>query len=366
MTNSVQKWKFHVRLHLTNVAGAGASQLLLSLLPALERDVSVLVQRIDLPNRGKLAGYCSANACTVTEVYRRRLPNALSRVLECTLLAGRFDGDTPLLVLGDLPLRCRGPQTLFVQTPHLIKPARRTFSVDGIRYALARLLFRAGMGRVGAFIVQTSLMRDALLRSYPSIAGRVHVVAQPVPEWLLHSGLKRHSRARKPGAALQLIYPAAEYPHKNHALLSRIDPLSVWPVEKLTLTINPTANPALQVPWVQCSGFLSPRAMIEAYTQADGLLFLSKEESYGFPLIEAMFVGLPIICPDLPYARTLCGEKAIYFDPDDPEPLRQALATLQTRLNQGWWPDWHDQLVDLPKDWAAVARSMLSIACNVR
>ena len=35
----------------------------------------------------------------------------------------------------------------------------------------------------------------------------------------------------------------------------------------------------------------------------DALLFLSTDESYGFPLIEAMFVGLPIICPDLPYAR---------------------------------------------------------------
>jgi len=353
-----------IRLHLTNVAGAGATQLLLSLLPALERDTDVVIERIDLPNRGKLADYRSKNASTVSEVYRRRLPNPLSRLLECTLLARRFDGDSPLLVLGDLPLRCRGPQTVFVQTPHLIKPECLRLGAAGIKYGLARALFRAGMGRVRAFIVQTDVMRDALVRSYPRIAGRVHVVAQPVPEWLLRSGLKRQSRTREPGAALQLIYPAAGYPHKNHALLSRIDTRTAWPVEKLILTINPIANPSPLLPWVQCCGFLSPQGMIEAYAQMDGLIFLSKEESYGFPLVEAMFVGLPIVCPDLPYARALCGGQAIYFDPHDPEALRKALATLQTRLDQGWWPDWHEQLVDMPKDWAAVARRMLDIACN--
>ena len=50
MTNSIQKRELAVRLRLTNVAGAGASQLLLSLLSALERDICVVADRIDLPN----------------------------------------------------------------------------------------------------------------------------------------------------------------------------------------------------------------------------------------------------------------------------------------------------------------------------
>ena len=102
--------------------------------------------------------------------------------------------------------------------------------------------------------------------------------------------------------------------------------------------------------------------MIEAYAQVDGLLFLSKKESYGFPLVEAMFVGLPIVCPDLSYARTLCGNQAIYFEPDQPESLLQALHTLQLRLDDGWWPDWSDRLRCLPASWEDVACSMLEIA----
>lgn len=350
-----------VRLHLTNVAGAGASQLLQSLLPALERDPGVVVERIELPDRGKLAEYKSSSPATVVKVYRRRLPNALSRMLECTWFAGRFDGESPLLVLGDLPLRCRGPQTVFLQQSNLLKPERADWRPSRMKYTLGRAIFQANLHRVRAFIVQTDVMRDALERSYPGVAGRVHVIAQPVPTWLLHSGLKRQARVRAPGQALDLIYPAAGYPHKNHELLSRLDHHAGWPVEQLVLTLDAAAHPAPRLFWVQCRGFLSPQAMIAAYSKADALLFLSKEESYGFPLVEAMFVGLPIVCPDLPYARTLCGDQAFYFDPDQPESLRHALTSLKSRLDQGWWPDWQDRLVNIPPDWDTVARMMLQV-----
>ena len=353
-----------VRLHLTNVAGAGASQLLQSLLPALERDPEVVVERIELPERGKLADYCSSCPTTVVDVYRRRLPNPLSRILECTWLAGRFDGESPLLVLGDLPLRCRGPQTVFVQNANLLKPARTRFGSGGIKYWISRTLFRLGMDRVRAFIVQTNVMRDALEHSYPRLAGRVHVIAQPAPAWLLQSGLKRRARVRALGQALDLIYPAASYPHKNHALLSRFDSHANWPVEQLILTLDPAAHPAPRLSWVQCSGFLSPSEIIEAYARVDALLFLSKKESYGFPLVEAMFVGLPVVCPDLPYARTLCGDQAFYFDPDQPESLLHALASLRSQLDQGWWPTWEDRLRNIPPDWDSVARMMLKVTCD--
>jgi hypothetical protein len=353
-----------VRLHLTNVAGAGASQLLQSLLPALERNPCVVVERIELPDRGKLADYHSSSPATVAQVYRRRLPNALSRMLECTWLAGRFDGESPLLVLGDLPLRCRGPQTVFLQQSNLLKPERADWRPSRMKYALGRAIFQSNLDRVSAFIVQTDVMRDALERSYPSLAGKVHVIAQPVPTWLLHSGLKRQARVRGAGQALDLIYPAAGYPHKNHALLSRLDAGVGWPVEQLVLTLDVAVHPAPWLSWVQCCGFLSPQAMIAAYSQVDALIFLSKDESYGFPLVEAMFVGLPIVCPDLPYARTLCGDQAFYFDPDQHESLGHALASLKSRLDQGWWPDWEDRLVNIPPDWDTVARKMLEVACG--
>jgi hypothetical protein len=292
------------------------------------------------------------------------LPNTISRIFECTWLAGRFDGESPLFVLGDLPLRCRAPQTVFLQQSNLLKPFRALLWPSRLKYAVGRVIFMLNLNRVRAFIVQTEVMRCALERSYPSVVGRVYVISQPVPSWLLSSGLRRQSRRHQLGQALNLIYPAAGYPHKNHVLLSRLDPRADWPVQKLVLTLNAAEHPAPRLTWVQCQGFLSSQQMIGAYSQVDALLFLSKEESYGFPLIEAMFVGLPIVCPDLPYARTLCHDHAIYFDPDQPESLRQALSTLKARLDNGWWPDWQERLVNIPSDWDTVARKMAEVVCG--
>jgi len=349
-----------VRLHLTNVNGAGASQLLLSLLPALESDLDVVIESIDLPDRGILSTYTSANNAVV-EVYRRHLPNALSRLLECTLRAKQFDGDSPLFVLGDLPLRCRGPQVVFVQQSNLVRSFRFNWRLSEIIYILARAIFRINRGRVKAFIVQTDVMRVALERCYPDLTGRVHVIAQPVPLWLLKSGLSRKARVDSAAKRLRLIYPAADYPHKNHALLSRFDMQSNCPVEQLIVTLSSESHPAPHLAWVECTGFLSPQDMIEAYSQVDGLVFLSREESYGFPLVEAMYVGLPIICPDLAYAHVLCGDEAIYFDPDDSESLLAAFLDLQSRLDKGWWPDWEDRLVNIPQNWESVASRMLDV-----
>ena len=353
-----------VRLHLTNVAGAGAIQLLKSLLPAVESAEGIRVTHIHLPNRGDLAHYRPHGAGTKAEPYRRRLPNAISRLLECTWLGGQFNGTSPLLVFGDVPLRCKAPQTVFVQTPHMIPPATPHRGVDRFKYAIARWIFRRNARHVRAFIVQTPVMKVALTANYPEIADRIHVVAQPVPAWLLNAHVVRCGRRGPADAKLSLVYPAAVYPHKNHRLLAGIDPSAAidWPVERLTLTISPEHGPAAAVPWLTCRGFLPPDQMIALYAEVDALLFLSTDESYGFPLVEAMFVGLPVVCPDLPYARALCEDGAIYFDPHSVNSLHAALLTLHGRLRTGWWPDWSRQLAALPRDWESVANSMLSIA----
>ncbi|MES9857765.1 MAG: glycosyltransferase [Sedimenticola sp.] len=356
-----------LRLHLTNVAGAGAVQLLLSLLPALERNVGVKITEIYLPDHGDLANYQKAPDSGPAKRYRRRLPNVLSRLLECLVFARRFDGAVPLLVLGDLPLRCRAPQIVFVQTSHLCRPGRFLWKLDYLKFAIARQVFHLNARYADAFIVQTSVMREALVASYPAIANKIHVIAQPVPSWLLESLPQRSGFRATQRANLRLIYPAAAYPHKNHRLLAEIEPEQApsWPIEMLQLTISSEKNPAPNVSWVECVGFLSAPEMIRAYHEVDGLLFLSTDESYGFPLVEAMFVGLPIVCPDLPYARALCSDGAIYFDPYSIDSLRQAIKSLHARLATGWWPDWKEQLAAIPKDWDIVAGAMIDVACRI-
>ena len=241
-----------VRLHLTNIAGLGAVQLLQSLLPNFERLPGYQLEAVYLPSLGALSNYQTVCPDTKRVYYQRYLPNSISRLLECTLFGSKFDGATPLLVLGDIPLRSKAKQTVFVQTPLLMLGASTGRSLGAIKYKIARWLFRRNCAYVSAFIVQTEAMKAALVDSYPETKGRVHVIAQPAPSWLLESQLKRTARNVRADSGLRLFYPAAVYPHKNHRLLAAIqaEQANTWPVSELVLTISPDLNPNPAIAWL--------------------------------------------------------------------------------------------------------------------
>jgi glycosyltransferase involved in cell wall biosynthesis len=175
--------------------------------------------------------------------------------------------------------------------------------------------------------------------------------------------MKRSQRTgRVKDGLLRLIYPAAPYPHKNHDLLYRGAARSGWEdLAEVILTVDQEDHPAAASACLQWVGQLTPPDLIDYYATVDALLFPSLEESYGLPLVEAMYVGIPVLCADLPYARALCGNNAIYFSPQDASGIRRALVELRSRLANGWWPDWQPQLQALPKDWHEVAARIIRI-----
>lgn len=351
-----------VRLHLTNIAGLGAVRLLQSLLPSLVVQPGYILEEVYLPACGELSKFASFEEDTTLAYYKRYLPNAISRLLECTLFGSKFDGITPLLVFGDIPVRCNSKQTVFVQTSLLVSGSDTGRKLGALKYWVARWLFRRNIRFASSFIVQTAAMKAALIDSYPEIKNRVHVIAQPAPSWLINAQLKRTKFHSSKEAGLRLFYPAAPYPHKNHRVLSEINQPATWPVADLTLTISGNLNPSPSALWIRCVDKLEPDAVLDEYRTTDALLFLSLSESFGFPLVEAMWIGLPIICPDLPYARALCGEQAIYFDPQNVVSLHAAIVELAKRRDLGWWPDWSTNLKKIPRDWNEVAEAMLRLA----
>lgn len=352
-----------LRLHLTNVAGAGAVQLLKSLLPAIERQSLAKVTEIHLPDRGDLKLYASRQSSTLCIPYVRWLPNFLSRIIECTVGGWRWPGVVPVLVLGDLPLRIKARQVVFVQTTHLTGGVQGGSTEQALKYRFARFIFGLNAKRVDQFIVQTEAMRVALLATYAVIAPKtVHVIPQPVPQWLLDSTLRRHDRIEVT-SGLRLFYPAHDYPHKNHELLRHVGD-GDWPLVQIVLTISPESSANPRIRQVDCVGFLAAEQMLAQYERADALVFLSLAESFGFPLIEAMWIGLPIVCPNLPYAHALCGDQAIYFEPLQPESFRQALWELSRRLKSDWWPDYNALLSRLPTSWDEVAEAFVKVTVN--
>jgi glycosyltransferase involved in cell wall biosynthesis len=68
--------------------------------------------------------------------------------------------------------------------------------------------------------------------------------------------------------------------------------------------------------------------MPEIYRSAGALLHPSHCESFGFPLLESLACGLPIVTSDLEVHRELCGEAALYYPADSAEACAEAMAVV--------------------------------------
>jgi glycosyltransferase involved in cell wall biosynthesis len=336
-----------LNIHATNVTGLGAKRVVELLVPAISKYISI--DTIYVPEKNDFefeSGTCKS--------YNRLLPNIISRFIEIFIFQFLYKSNHPMLVLGDVPLFGVSDQYLFVQTPHILKPS--TFKISEFKFYITRFIFQFGQKYVKKFIVQTECMKSELIVSYPSLSERVFVLYQPVPSWLTKSS--KNSFCFDVGKVdFELIYPAAYYPHKNHELLEYIEASCV---SNILLTLDKDSI-VLKHPSLSFLGTLNVSEMVRAYERADCLIFLSSKESFGFPLLEAMYLGLPIVCPNLPYANDLCGAEAFYFDIDDSGSIDAAIKDVFLKLKSGWLPNYSAQVAKIPHDWEELAKRFVGL-----
>lgn len=111
-------------------------------------------------------------------------------------------------------------------------------------------------------------------------------------------------------------------PRKNHALL-----LDVWdmlPRGAAQLVICGSrgwrceevfARLDARPPGVIELSGLSDGAVAAIMRRARALLFPSRAEGFGLPLVESAAAGLPVLCSDLPVCREVMGPAGIYLEP---------------------------------------------------
>jgi glycosyltransferase involved in cell wall biosynthesis len=78
------------------------------------------------------------------------------------------------------------------------------------------------------------------------------------------------------------------------------------------------------------AGSLPTDLMPAVYRRADALLHMNVHEPFGIVYLEAAATALPIVAPDVPTARWILGDAAIYFA--DPEKSSEVAASLDKAL----------------------------------
>ena len=73
------------------------------------------------------------------------------------------------------------------------------------------------------------------------------------------------------------------------------------------------------------------QSLLGAYYRGCDALFLpTLLESFTGTYVEAMYFGVPILTSDLDFARHVCGDAAIYFNPWDPGSIKDAILRLRS------------------------------------
>lgn len=347
------------QIHATNIQGLGASQVVKSFLDASSSLGFLDDSTIYLPSKGLLGDYLPKKG-RVTR-YTRFLPNSISRLVECLFSKFLFS-DTKTIVLGDIPLRGIRNQIVLVHQPNLVYPKINSNSSKSLGFRINRFLFSINNKFASNIIVQTGAMADALVKSYPAIENKIIISPQPVPNWLITDQCKTSKKNEK----IVLFYPAAFYPHKKHEFIislhnyissNSIDfsNIEIW----LTLE-DEHFRPFESVPFVKNMGKLSSDEMNMYYKKVDALLFLSSTESYGLPLVEALFLELPIITVKFSYSTWICENTAYYFEPYSAESFVNTVRKFVSDYKIGLFPNYSDVKKKFPKSWDAVAQTFFN------
>lgn len=183
-------------------------------------------------------------------------------------------------------------------------------------------------------LVQYSRINPERIKILPMFPGKIvdHDVISEEPEWISSTDSF-------------FIYPAQFWAHKNHYhLLNGLRLFREKPpyaAHKLVLTGSDKGNMAYIKNLVNTyglkdvvviPGFVKEEELKWLYKNAVGLVFPSFLGPTNMPLLEALNIGCPIACSNLPGHIELLGDSAVYFDPQKDKEIAEAMISL-TNVN---------------------------------
>lgn len=165
-----------------------------------------------------------------------------------------------------------------------------------------------------------------------------------------------------------LLYVATAFPHKNHiTVIDAIDQLRSRGMQvRLVLTLSSdeiaaiggqAARRLIDEGYIVSVGWIAKEHLRALYDASDACVMPSLLESLSSAHLEAMAWGKPQIVSDLPYAHELCGDAAVYADPQSPSTWADQISSLisnnghRARLVENGY----SRMADYPRTWQVVA-----------
>lgn len=348
-------------IHAANIHGLGSQQMVGHFLKAFLPIWSEGTIHLHVPEGDFWKDLPSTPNTLISHekrAHHEQLQRIKQRLCECLMPRRYYPETDAALILGDIPLRGLKNQLVLVHQSNLFPPSLDPFTDRSLSFRITRRIFRYNHTPANKYWVQSEVMARGLQEAYGISRKRILIGPPPPPTLPQAAPPASHSTD-----SLKLFYPAARMSHKNYQLFTGMHTTATEaaPQLQVTLTVPDLTEAETQIPWLRNAGPLDRNAIAQEYAAAHALIFPSFTESFGLPLVEAMSIGLPILAADRPYARWLCEDQAIYFDPLSPQSAWQAIAHLREKLRSGWKPDYAKALSKLPSSWSALAQNIKGV-----
>jgi glycosyltransferase involved in cell wall biosynthesis len=198
------------------------------------------------------------------------------------------------------------------------------------------LLISNGIRNVTALITCSEAERTNILGHYPGAKDRIAVV---------HLGARSEEPPASNRNEEQNNQPTEPYILWVGSLISRknfqgaIDAtVLVNQQMRLPLIVVGSGHPGMQTTEIRipvndgailfANRISSPQDVVALYRNALCLLFPTFYEGFGLPAIEAMAHGCPVITSDIPVMHEVCGDAALYCDPNEPRDIADKVKML--------------------------------------
>lgn len=196
---------------------------------------------------------------------------------------------------------------------------------------------------VASDCVSARLRRELVRHGRPSLP--IHVAALPTPGSYRPEADEDPELQRTP----YFVICGTIEPRKNHLLL-----LNIWrdlasgrgrPPKLVMVGKRGWENEQVLDMLARCSALrehvievagLSTAALRRLMSNANAVLCPSFDEGYGFPMVEALAVGTPVVASDIAACREATQGCAIYRHPLDGTGWKEAIDSLSLRQSTGW------------------------------
>ncbi len=209
--------------------------------------------------------------------------------------------------------------------------------------ALRETYYRAYCEQAACVCVSSEWTRNDLIQCYGLHAEKITVIRwgsmfaqaeSPMPATVAETA----SRLNLPPH--YFFYPAATWPHKNHRLLLyALHALKTKRGVQVALCLTGAKgsehDALIQLGrelgvdgLVRELGFVSAEDLRCIYTGAAAMVFPSRFEGYGLPILEAFQTGTPVLCSRSTVLPETAEDGAAYFDADSADELAELMARI--------------------------------------